>query len=134
MSKNKYSDTVKLWLDAYSTYPRPNPPARPSAGCVSPVVVGTSTIKAIPETPAEKQHRDHAMWSDYLRNSAERERDKDPAKSFWCAASAYRMGAVSSTEAAQLCGLSRVGFLFKLPSIGVPISNLTVEDLDDEFD
>jgi len=94
---------------------------------------GTSTIKAIPETPAEKQQRDHAMWSQYLRNSAERERDKDPVKSFWCAASAYRMGAISSTEAAQLCGLSRVGFLFKLPSVGVPISNLTVEDLDDEF-
>lgn len=59
--------------------------------------------------------------------------DSDPEISFESVAKLYAVGLISSSQGAQLCGMSRVGFLFRLPSVGVPISNLTVDDIDDEF-
>lgn len=52
---------------------------------------------------------------------------------FLLAAKMYELGKVSSGQAAKFCGMDRVGFLFALSQSGVPASNLTVEDLEDEL-
>jgi len=44
----------------------------------------------------------------------------------------YEMGRLSSGRAAKLCGMERVEFLMALPRIGVAISNLRTEDIDDD--
>ncbi len=51
---------------------------------------------------------------------------------FLLSAKLYQQGRLSSGQAAALCGRARVDFLMSLPSVGVPISNLTVEDAEDE--
>ena len=51
---------------------------------------------------------------------------------FLLAAKLYELGRLSSGKAAELCGRERVDFLLALPSIGVSISNLRAEDIDDE--
>jgi predicted HTH domain antitoxin len=43
------------------------------------------------------------------------------------------LGRLSSGQAAKLCGMARVQFLLALPRIGVKVSNLSVEDADDEL-
>lgn len=48
------------------------------------------------------------------------------------AAKLYELGRLSSGRAAKLCGMERVEFLLALPRIGVAMSNLRVEDLDDD--
>jgi predicted HTH domain antitoxin len=45
----------------------------------------------------------------------------------------YEMGRLSSGRAAKLCGMERVEFLMALPRIGVAMSNLTTEDVDDDI-
>ena len=52
---------------------------------------------------------------------------------FFLAAKFYELGRISSGKAAKLAGMERVEFLLTLPRIGVPISNLTVEDVEDDF-
>lgn len=52
---------------------------------------------------------------------------------FLLAAKLYELGRLSSGEAAQLAGKSRVEFLFELKDIGLPISNLREENLAAEF-
>jgi predicted HTH domain antitoxin len=49
------------------------------------------------------------------------------------AAKLYELGRISSGQGAQLCGMSRVQFLYELPRLGTPASNLTASDLDDEL-
>jgi predicted HTH domain antitoxin len=49
------------------------------------------------------------------------------------AAKLYEMGRISSGQAARLAGKSRVEFLFSLSRLGVPMSNLREEDLNDEL-
>jgi predicted HTH domain antitoxin len=51
---------------------------------------------------------------------------------FLLAAKLYELGRLSSGKAAELCGKGRVDFLLSLPRVGVPISNLQPEDIDDE--
>lgn len=74
-------------------------------------------------------------YSDDLlyRLGVSRERFSDEAK-FLLAAKLYELGRLSSGEAAQLAGRSRVEFLFALPNIGLPMSNLREEDLPAELD
>lgn len=48
------------------------------------------------------------------------------------AATLYALGRLSSGRAAQWCGMSRTAFLATLPRLGVPASNLAVEDADAE--
>ncbi|MGB7209890.1 MAG: UPF0175 family protein [Pyrinomonadaceae bacterium] len=50
------------------------------------------------------------------------------------AAKLYELGRLSSGEAAQFAGKSRVEFLFALNQLGIPMSNLRAEDLDNELD
>jgi len=45
----------------------------------------------------------------------------------------YEMGRLSSGRAAKLCGMERVDFLMTLPRIGVAISNLRADDIDDDI-
>lgn len=52
---------------------------------------------------------------------------------FLLAAKLYDMGKLSSGQAARLCGLERVDFLFALPRIGVNASNLRAEDAQTEI-
>ncbi len=52
---------------------------------------------------------------------------------FLLAAKLYELGRLSSGEAAQLAGKSRVEFLFSLTQIGVPMSNLRAEDAATEL-
>ncbi|MBX3290327.1 MAG: UPF0175 family protein [Acidobacteria bacterium] len=46
----------------------------------------------------------------------------------------YELGKLSSGEAAQLAGKGRVEFLFALREMGVPMSNLGEESLNEELD
>lgn len=52
---------------------------------------------------------------------------------FLLAAKLYELGRLSSGQAAQLAGTSRVQFLLSLSRIGVPMSNLQAEDLESEL-
>ena len=45
----------------------------------------------------------------------------------------YELGRLTSGQAAALCGKSRVDFLQSLPRLGVPASNLGIEDADAEI-
>lgn len=49
------------------------------------------------------------------------------------AAKLYELGRLSSGQAAKLCGMERVDFLMTLPRIGVAMSNLRADDVDDEI-
>lgn len=49
------------------------------------------------------------------------------------AAKLYEMGKISSGQAARLAGKSRVEFLFSLSRLGVSMSNLREEDLENEL-
>nr|WP_242519182.1 UPF0175 family protein [Halochromatium roseum] len=46
----------------------------------------------------------------------------------------YEQGKLSSGQAAKLCGKGRVDFLYALPRIGFPISNMRPDDADLEID
>ena len=48
------------------------------------------------------------------------------------AAKLFELGRLSSGRAAQLCGLKRVEFLMELRRIGVAMSNMGSDDIDDE--
>jgi predicted HTH domain antitoxin len=50
------------------------------------------------------------------------------------AAKLYEMGKLSSGQAANLAGKSRVEFLFSLSRLNVPMSNLREEDLREELE
>ena len=52
---------------------------------------------------------------------------------FLLAAKLYELGRLSSGEAAQLAGKSRVEFLFGLAQIGIPMSNLRAEEAATEI-
>ncbi len=52
---------------------------------------------------------------------------------FLLAAKLYELGKISSGQAAQLAGKSRVEFLFSLSRLRVPMSNLRPEDLQAEL-
>jgi predicted HTH domain antitoxin len=73
-------------------------------------------------------------YSDDLlfRLGVSREKFSDEAK-FLLAAKLYELGRLSSGEAAQFAGKSRVEFLFALSEIGMPMSNLREEDLMEEL-
>ena len=49
------------------------------------------------------------------------------------AAKLYELGRLSSGEAAHFAGRTRVEFLFALESLGLPMSNLRADDLDDDL-
>ena len=53
---------------------------------------------------------------------------------FLLASKLYELGKVTSGQAAKLCGIKRVEFLFSLNRAGVPMSNLRPEDADTELD
>lgn len=67
-----------------------------------------------------------------FRLGTSREKFSDEAK-FLLAAKLYELGRLSSGEAAQFAGKSRIEFLFALSEIGMPISNLREEDLAEEL-
>lgn len=50
------------------------------------------------------------------------------------AARLYEQGKLSSGQSAKLCGKGRVDFLYSLPRIGFPMSNLQADDADLEID
>ncbi len=52
---------------------------------------------------------------------------------FLLAAKLYELGKLSSGQAAKLCGLDRVSFLFALLRAGLTVSNLSPDDLDDDL-
>jgi predicted HTH domain antitoxin len=49
------------------------------------------------------------------------------------AAKLYELGRLSSGQAARLSGMTRVSFLLVLPRVGVTVSNMSVDDADDEL-
>jgi predicted HTH domain antitoxin len=52
---------------------------------------------------------------------------------FLLAAKLYELGRVTSGQAAKLCGRERADFLLSLARVGVPTSNLSEEDAEDEL-
>ena len=45
----------------------------------------------------------------------------------------FELGELSSGQAAEMCGLSRVGFLFEAGKHGVPVAELSEDELSAEF-
>ena len=45
----------------------------------------------------------------------------------------FELGELSSGQAAEMCGLTRVAFLFEAGKQGVPVAELTDEELSEEF-
>ncbi len=67
-----------------------------------------------------------------FRLGVSREKFSDEAK-FLLAAKLYELGRLSSGEAAEFAGRSRVEFLFALSNTNLPMSNLREEDLAREL-
>ncbi len=68
-----------------------------------------------------------------FRLGLSKEKFTDEAK-LLLAAKLYELGRLSSGEAAQFAGKSRVEFLFSLSSIGVPMSNIDETELSKDLD
>lgn len=45
----------------------------------------------------------------------------------------FELGELSSGQAAEMCGLSRVAFLFEAGKSGIPVADLSDEELSAEF-
>lgn len=45
----------------------------------------------------------------------------------------FELGELTSGQAAEMCGLSRVGFLFEAGKHGVPVAELSEDELSAEF-
>jgi len=45
----------------------------------------------------------------------------------------FELGELSSGQAAEMCGLSRVGFLYEAGKSGVPVAELSADELAGEF-
>lgn len=45
----------------------------------------------------------------------------------------FELGELSSGQAAEMCGMSRVAFLFELGRGGIPVAELSDEELSKEF-
>jgi hypothetical protein len=45
----------------------------------------------------------------------------------------FELGELSSGQAAEMCGLSRVGFLFEAGKQGVAVAELSDDELSEEF-
>jgi len=52
---------------------------------------------------------------------------------FLLALKMFEMGRISSGQAAELCGMPRVGFLFTAGRMGVPVVDLDEEEMAREF-
>ncbi len=52
---------------------------------------------------------------------------------FTVAAKLWMDGKVTAGQAAKLCGMGKVEFLYELPKHGYPMSNLGMDDLEDEL-
>jgi len=68
-----------------------------------------------------------------FRLGLSREKFSSEAK-FLLVAKLYELGRLSSGEAAEFAGKSRVEFLFALNQIGIPMSNLKEEDVGSDLD
>jgi predicted HTH domain antitoxin len=74
-------------------------------------------------------------YSDDLLKRLGIPREKFPTQAkFLLAAKLYELGHLSSGEAAAMAGLGRVDFLLNLHKIGIPMSNLQLEDLESDID
>lgn len=74
-----------------------------------------------------------AYDDDVLLQASLRREEFEREAPFLLAAKLYELGRLSSGRAAKLCGLGRVDFLMALPRIGVAMSNLHAEDIDDDI-
>jgi len=45
----------------------------------------------------------------------------------------FELGELSSGQAAEMCGLSRVAFLFEAGKSGIPVAELSAEEVSAEF-
>ena len=45
----------------------------------------------------------------------------------------FELGELSSGQAAEMCGLSRVAFLFEAGKLGIPVAELSEDELAEEF-
>ncbi|MBM3853461.1 MAG: UPF0175 family protein [Verrucomicrobia bacterium] len=45
----------------------------------------------------------------------------------------FELGELSSGQAAEMCGMSRVVFLTEASRLGVPVADLSPEEMDSEF-
>ena len=45
----------------------------------------------------------------------------------------FELGELSSGQAAEMCGLSRVAFLFEAGKLGIPVAELSEDELAGEF-
>lgn len=59
--------------------------------------------------------------------------DFDREFKFLALAKLYELGKISSGRAARICGMGRVEFLLSLARVGVPMSNLNAEDVEQDI-
>jgi predicted HTH domain antitoxin len=52
---------------------------------------------------------------------------------FTMAATLWMDGKVTAGQAAKMCGMGKIAFLNELPKHGFPMTNIGLDDLEDEF-
>ena len=73
-----------------------------------------------------------AVPDSLLLNSKDRESLEQRSR-FYLAMKFFELGELSSGQAAQMCGLSRVVFLFEAGKLGIPVAELSEDELAGEF-
>ena len=73
-----------------------------------------------------------AVPDSLLLNSKDRESLEQRSR-FYLAMKFFELGELSSGQAAQMCGLSRVAFLFEAGKLGIPVAELSEDELAGEF-
>ncbi len=59
--------------------------------------------------------------------------DLEKRSQFLLALKYFELGELSSGQASEMCGMSRVGFFSEASRLGVPVADLSAEEMDDEF-
>ena len=68
-----------------------------------------------------------------LLNSGQSLADLEKRSQFLLALKYFELGQLSSGQSAEMCGLSRTAFLTEASRLGVPVADLSPEEMQDEF-
>ncbi len=59
--------------------------------------------------------------------------DLEKRSQFLLALKFFELAELSSGQASQMCGMNRAAFLYEASRLGVPVADLSPEEMDDEF-
>ena len=69
-----------------------------------------------------------------LLNPSESLADLERRSQFLLALKFFELGQLSSGQSAAMCGMSRTAFLTEASRLGVPVADLSPEEMKNEFD